>query len=84
PIIRISGKEQINLSSNNYLGLATDERLKDAAIEAIGKWGVGAGAVRPINGTLEVHEKLEETLAVFKGTEAAISYQSGFNCNMAA
>ncbi len=84
PIIRISGKEQINLSSNNYLGLATDERLKDAAIEAIEKWGVGAGAVRPINGTLEVHEKLEETLAAFKGTEAAISYQSGFNCNMAA
>ncbi|RWR12522.1 glycine C-acetyltransferase [Siminovitchia fortis] len=84
PIIRINGKEQINLSSNNYLGLATDERLKDAAVDAIGKWGVGAGAVRTINGTLEVHEKLEETLAAFKGTEAAISYQSGFNCNMAA
>ncbi|WP_144460588.1 glycine C-acetyltransferase [Siminovitchia fortis] len=84
PIIRINGKEQINLSSNNYLGLATDERLKDAAVDAIGKWGGGAGAVRTINGTLEVHEKLEETLAAFKGTEAAISYQSGFNCNMAA
>lgn len=84
PIIRINGKEQINLSSNNYLGLATDKRLKDAVMDAVRKWGVGAGAVRPINGTLKVHEKLEETLAVFKGTEAAISYQSGFNCNMAA
>ncbi|VEF46391.1 2-amino-3-ketobutyrate coenzyme A ligase [Bacillus freudenreichii] len=84
PIISIKGKEQINLSSNNYLGLATDERLKEAALDAIRKWGVGAGAVRTINGTLEVHEKLEETLAAFKGTEAAISFQSGFNCNMAA
>ncbi|GIN90772.1 2-amino-3-ketobutyrate CoA ligase [Siminovitchia terrae] len=84
PIIRINGEEQINLSSNNYLGLATDERLKDAVTDAVRKWGVGAGAVRPINGTLKVHEKLEETLAAFKGTEAAISYQSGFNCNMAA
>lgn len=84
PIIRIHGQEQINLSSNNYLGLATDERVKAAAVEAIRNWGVGAGAVRTINGTLEVHEKLEKTLAVFKGTEAVISYQSGFNCNMAA
>ncbi|RST77007.1 glycine C-acetyltransferase [Siminovitchia acidinfaciens] len=84
PIISVKGKEHINLSSNNYLGLATDERLREAALDAIRKWGVGAGAVRTINGTLEVHEKLEETLAAFKGTEAAISFQSGFNCNMAA
>lgn len=84
PVININGKEQINLSSNNYLGLATDDRLKEAALDAIGKWGVGAGAVRTINGTLEVHVKLEEALAAFKGTEAVISYQSGFNCNMAA
>lgn len=84
PIIRIGGKELINLSSNNYLGLATDERLKQTAIETIKQFGVGAGAVRTINGTFELHVKLEEKLAQFKHTEAAISYQSGFNCNMAA
>src|SRR5690606_14410380 len=71
-------------SSNNYLGLATDARLKEAAIKAVEKYGVGAGAVRTINGTLNVHVKLEEKLAEFKDTEAAIAYQSGFNCNMAA
>jgi glycine C-acetyltransferase len=83
-IIKIDGRELINLSSNNYLGLATDERMKEVAIEAIKEYGVGAGAVRTINGTLDLHVKLEEKLAEFKGTEAAISYQSGFNCNMAA
>lgn len=82
--IQIRGKELINLSSNNYLGLATNEDLKRIAKEAIDKYGVGAGAVRSINGTLDLHVKLEEKLAEFKGTEAAISYQSGFNCNMAA
>ncbi|HEY4552811.1 MAG TPA: glycine C-acetyltransferase [Bacillaceae bacterium] len=84
PIITINGKELINLSSNNYLGLATDDRLKEAAVEAVREWGAGAGAVRTINGTLGLHVKLEETIARFKGTEAAISFQSGFNCNMAA
>ena len=84
PIIKIKGKELINLSSNNYLGLATDEDLKKLAIAATEKYGVGAGAVRTINGTLDIHVELEKKLAEFKGTEAAISYQSGFNCNMAA
>ncbi|QIL45877.1 glycine C-acetyltransferase [Vagococcus coleopterorum] len=84
PMIQVGGKELINLSSNNYLGLATDERLTTAAKEAIDKWGAGSGAVRTINGTLEIHLELEKELAKFKGTEAAISYQSGFNCNMAA
>ncbi len=84
PVIRIQGKELINLSSNNYLGLATDERLKQAASEAIDSYGVGSGAVRTINGTSDLHIALEERIAAFKGTEAAISYQSGFNCNMAA
>lgn len=84
PIIQVRGKKLINLSSNNYLGLATNEELKHIAKEAIDRYGVGAGAVRTINGTLDLHVKLEETLAKFKGTEAAISYQSGFNCNMAA
>lgn len=84
PIISIGGKRLVNLSSNNYLGLATDEKLKEYATAAIDTHGVGAGAVRTINGTLDLHVELEEKLAAFKGTEAAISYQSGFNCNMAA
>ncbi|KIL43332.1 2-amino-3-ketobutyrate CoA ligase [Jeotgalibacillus alimentarius] len=83
-MITIGGKELINLSSNNYLGLATNDHLKEVAKKAIDHYGVGAGAVRTINGTLDVHVKLEEKLAEFKGTEAAIAYQSGFNCNMAA
>ncbi|MER2263044.1 MAG: glycine C-acetyltransferase [Psychrobacillus sp.] len=84
PTITVGGNELINLSSNNYLGLATNDELKRIAKETIDKYGVGAGAVRTINGTLDLHVKLEEKLAEFKGTEAAISYQSGFNCNMAA
>jgi len=84
PVIRMNGRDLINLSSNNYLGLATDERLKEVATKAIDTHGVGAGAVRTINGTLDLHMELEKKLAAFKGTEAAISYQSGFNSNMAA
>ena len=84
PVIQVRGKKLINLSSNNYLGLATNDELKRIAKEATDRYGVGAGAVRTINGTLDLHVKLEEKLAEFKGTEAAISYQSGFNCNMAA
>ncbi|KYH30557.1 putative pyridoxal phosphate-dependent acyltransferase [Clostridium tepidiprofundi DSM 19306] len=84
PIIKIDGKELINLSSNNYLGLATHPRMKEACIKATEKYGVGAGAVRTINGTLDVHIELEEKLAKFKHTEAAIAFQSGFNCNMGA
>lgn len=84
PEIKIGGRTLINLSSNNYLGLATDERLKKVAKQAVDSHGVGAGAVRTINGTLDLHLELEKKLAAFKGTEAVISYQSGFNCNMAA
>ncbi|MGM0876194.1 MAG: glycine C-acetyltransferase [Bacillota bacterium] len=84
PMITIAGRELINLSSNNYLGLATDRRLIEACLEATRTYGVGAGAVRTINGTLDIHVKLEEKLAEFKHTEASIAYQSGFNCNMAA
>lgn len=62
----INGKNVINLSSNNYLGLAGDERLKEAAIKATEKYGAGAGAVRTIVGTLDIHEELEEKLAKFK------------------
>lgn len=84
PIIKIDGKELINLSSNNYLGLATNERLINACIEATKKYGAGAGAVRTINGTLDIHRELEEKIAEFKHTEAAIAFQSGFNCNAGA
>lgn len=84
PKIKINGRELINLSSNNYLGLAGNERLKKAAKEATDKYGVGAGAVRTINGTMDIHVELEEKIAKFKGTEAAIAFQSGFNCNMGA
>lgn len=84
PKITVDNKQLINLSSNNYLGLATDEKLKEFAKEAIDTHGVGAGAVRTINGTMDLHIELEKKLAEFKGTEAVISFQSGFNCNMAA
>ncbi|MEC0239009.1 glycine C-acetyltransferase [Paenibacillus dokdonensis] len=84
PTILIEGKNLINLSSNNYLGLATDERLVEASVQATKKYGAGAGAVRTINGTLDLHLELERKLAEFKHTEAVITYQSGFNCNMAA
>ncbi|GGH50670.1 2-amino-3-ketobutyrate CoA ligase [Paenibacillus silvae] len=84
PVIRINGKSLINLSSNNYLGLATDHRLIDASVKAAQTYGAGVGAVRTINGTMDLHVELEEKLARFKKTEAVIVYQSGFNCNMAA
>jgi len=84
PEIAIGGRKFVNLSSNNYLGLAGDARLVEAAVEATKQYGVGSGAVRTINGTLALHVELEQRLAAFKGTEAAIAYQSGFNCNMAA
>ena len=77
----IDGKPVINLCSNNYLGFATHPRLKKAAIEAIEKYGVGAGAVKTIAGNLNLHEELEEALAVFKKEEAVMLFQSGFNCN---
>ncbi|MBF0714086.1 glycine C-acetyltransferase [Gemella sp. GH3] len=81
--IKINDREFINLSANNYLGLATREDVKEAEIKAVKEYGVGAGAVRTINGTLKIHKELEETIAKFKKTEAAIAFQSGFNCNMA-
>lgn len=78
----INGREVINLSSNNYLGLANDPRLVEASIKATEKYGAGAGAVRTIIGTLDIHIELEEKLAKFKNAEAVITFQSGFNCNM--
>lgn len=84
PIIRINGREFINMSSNNYLGLASDPRVIQASVSATKIYGAGAGAVRTINGTLSIHDELETKLADFKHTEAAIVFQSGFNCNMGA
>ncbi|MBC2390941.1 glycine C-acetyltransferase [Listeria booriae] len=83
-IIKINGTDLINLSSNNYLGFSNDARLKEKAIAATETYGVGAGAVRTINGTMTIHNELESKLAEFKHTEAAIAFQSGFNCNMGA
>lgn len=82
PIIKIDGKNLINFASNNYLGFATREELIEADIAATKKYGVGAGAVRTINGTLDIHRELEAKIAEFKGTEDAIAFQSGFNGNM--
>jgi glycine C-acetyltransferase len=71
----------VNLSSNNYLGLTTHPRLRARALEAVEKYGVGSGAVRTIAGTMDLHMALEERLATFKKTEAAVVFQSGFTAN---
>lgn len=75
------GREVINLCSNNYLGLAYHPRLREAAKRAVDEWGVGSGAVRTIAGSLRLHRELEEELARFKHTEAALLFQSGFAAN---
>jgi len=80
----INGKNVINLSSNNYLGLANHPRMKKAAIEAIEKWGVGAGAVRTIIGNMSIHEDLEAKLAEFKHVESVLTFTSGFTANSGA
>jgi glycine C-acetyltransferase len=78
----VDGNRVLNLSSNNYLGLTTDPRLKTAMIEATERWGAGSGAVRTIAGTMTVHEDLERRLAEFKHTEASLVFQSGFTANL--
>ena len=78
---RFDGKQVINLASNNYLGLTTHPKLREAAIEAIRKFGVGSGAVRTISGTMSIHMELEERIARFKHTEACVVFQSGFAAN---
>jgi glycine C-acetyltransferase len=80
---RIDGVEVINLSSNNYLGLTTHPKLREAALRAIEELGVGSGAVRTIIGTMAIHEELERKLASFKHTEATLVLQSGFTANAA-
>ncbi|HMC62015.1 MAG TPA: aminotransferase class I/II-fold pyridoxal phosphate-dependent enzyme, partial [Candidatus Solibacter sp.] len=78
---RFDGKQVINLASNNYLGLTTHPKLREAALDAIKKYGVGSGAVRTISGTMSIHIQLEERIADFKNVEACVVFQSGFAAN---
>ncbi len=78
----VDGHEVITLSSNNYLGLTVHPRLREAAIKAIEKYGVGSGSVRTIAGTMSLHVELEEKLARFKHTEASLTFQSGYATNL--
>jgi glycine C-acetyltransferase len=80
-VCTFDGKEVINLASNNYLGLTTHKALRKAAVEAAKKDGAGAGAVRTIAGTMQLHMPLEEQIAKFKNVEACVVFQSGFTAN---
>src|SRR5881296_1776957 len=80
-ICTFDGKKVINLASNNYLGLTTHPKLREAALEATRKYGVGSGAVRTIAGTMRIHMDLEEKIARFKNVEACVVFQSGFTAN---
>jgi len=81
PLCHYDGREVINLASNNYLGLCDHPKLREAAIAATKKYGVGSGAVRTIAGTMKIHIELEEKIAAFKGVEACVVFQSGFTAN---
>src|SRR5580765_1476631 len=81
PICTFDGKKVINLASNNYLGLTTHPKLREAALEATRELGVGSGAVRTIAGTMKIHLELEEKIARFKNVEACVVFQSGFTAN---
>ncbi|MGA3019590.1 MAG: glycine C-acetyltransferase [Bryobacteraceae bacterium] len=78
---RFDGQQVINLASNNYLGLTTHPKLREAAIQAVKDFGVGSGAVRTISGTMRIHMQLEERIAAFKNVEACVVFQSGFAAN---
>jgi glycine C-acetyltransferase len=80
-ISRFDGREVINLASNNYLGLTTHPKLREAALSAVRTYGVGSGAVRTISGTMTLHMQLEERIAAFKNVEACVVFQSGFAAN---
>jgi glycine C-acetyltransferase len=81
PITTVDHQRVVNLSSNNYLGLTTHPRLRERALEAIARLGVGTGSVRTIAGTMNIHMELEQRLAEFKKTEAVVVFQSGFAAN---
>src|SRR5207237_7421520 len=78
PKTTVDHRQVVNLSSNNYLGLTTHPRLREAALEATRTLGVGSGSVRTIAGTMDIHMQLERRLAEFKKTEATVVFQSGF------
>jgi len=84
PVCTFDGKKVINLASNNYLGLTTHPKLREAALVATRKYGVGSGAVRTIAGTMKIHMELEEKIARFKNVEACVVFQSGFAANAGA
>src|SRR5437879_7625903 len=81
PVCTFDGKKVINLASNNYLGLTTHPKLREAALAATRRYGVGSGAVRTIAGTMKLHMELEEKIARFKNVEACVVFQSGFAAN---
>src|SRR5437588_11422609 len=81
PESTFDGKRVINLASNNYLGLTTHPKLREAALEATTQYGVGSGAVRTVSGTMKIHMELEEKIARFKNVEACVVFQSGFAAN---
>jgi glycine C-acetyltransferase len=81
PRCKVDGREVLMLCSNNYLGLSNHPKLKEAAIEAVRKYGAGSGSVRAIAGNMELHVELEKNLARFKHTEAGLVYQTGFAAN---
>jgi glycine C-acetyltransferase len=81
PECTFDGKHVINLASNNYLGLTTHPKLREAALDATRQYGVGSGAVRTIAGTMKIHMDLEEKIARFKNVEACVVFQSGFTAN---
>src|SRR4051812_40276572 len=80
-VCTFDGKKVINLASNNYLGLTTHPKLREAALEATRKYGVGSGAVRTIAGTMKIHMELEEKIARFKNVEACVVFKSGSAAN---
>ncbi len=82
PRVVLDGKPVLLLCSNNYLGLADHPRVREAAADAAMRWGVGAGASRLVSGTMTVHRRLEESLAIFKGTESALLFGSGYLANL--
>ena len=82
PRVRIGGREVILLCSNNYLGLASHPALKEAAKEAIERYGFGACASRLVSGTMKIHVELEERIADFKGHEASLLFNSGYHANL--
>lgn len=83
PCVETDGHEMLMLSSYDYLGLIGDPRIDAAAIEAVKRYGTGTGGVRLLTGTLELHRETEEALAGFKGTEAALTFTSGYVANLA-